>query len=342
MATLADIAQQAKVSPSTVSLAINNRKGVKPETRRRIKQLASELGYRFRQLDGENGSSDAIPAATIGVVYPASSLRRDGTLSDLQAKYLFSIRKQLKAQKSPVSVLAAMDHVEQDPFFRQMIDDDSIAGLIFLKATPSDGYTEYAAKNNIPQVVLGSSPAIKGCSSISVDHYDAGRQVAEFFASRGHKQVAMVDDQDSVSISLQQRAEGFAEACAEYGLELTIKETGVGGAGGTDEVDGQSIVEAVRKTKTTAVFCVTDAVARNTIAILEPAGLRVPGDVAVVGFDNVSSVVSSGNRITSVGYDIEKMASFAPCVLAQMMEKKLPIREIKVTIESYIAEHHTT
>ncbi|MGI4788185.1 MAG: LacI family DNA-binding transcriptional regulator [Janthinobacterium lividum] len=275
--SIRDIASQAGVSTSTVSKVLNgSRETIRPQTQERVRRIASEMGYHPNRL-----------AQSI-------ARRRTGTIglmiSGLQNPFF-------------VSLLETAEALLLDSGNQILLDAaPSIAGSYAqhsrLNGWPVDGVLMWAfaeqslemylgvQAREIPVVYLGS-PRDDGSDWVAFDHYGGGRLAAEYLVRRGYRRIAYLGAFGSGSFQ-GPRYQAYADVCQEkdlgvetFELEDQAETCEAGLAGGLR----LAALPAARRPE--AVICVNDVLALGVSHGLRRAGLRVPDDVAVIGFDGI-------------------------------------------------------
>lgn len=279
--TLADVAERAGMSPTAVSLVLNNRPGsrISPESIARIHEAAEELGYRpnpaARSLRMGKTRTIGFLSDDVAVTRYASAMIR-GALDVAEA----SEHTVLIAEtgSDPRRVRAALDvMLDRQP-------DGLIIGLMGAKEVDIPPIA-----GRLPVVLLnGTSPAARTC--VLPDEFEAGRAVARHLTERGHRAIALIGDHEDlrtkprISATIGRRFAGVEAGLAESGLTLTHSvvrrywepEDGYEAARGL--LDGGLDV--------TAVIAANDRVAFGTYQAVQEAGLRIPDDLSIISFDD--------------------------------------------------------
>lgn len=308
--TLIDVARAVGVHPSTVSRALDpdRREMVRESTRQEILETASRLGYRphmgARSL--QSGRT-----ATIGVV-----------AADLGNTFVTPIIHGIAASIESSGFLPVIAETEDDTERFGRIIDHMLArrvdALIVAAARDGDQTMLEQAAELVP-IVIAARP-LEGSSLPHVIHDDCGgaAMAAEHLADLGHHTVAQLYGPRDVG-NFPRRATGFSEAVGRLGLrEITID---VWAAGPTIE-EGHRLMAPLleRDELPTAIFAHNDLMALGAMAELSAAGLRVPDDVSLVGYNDLPTVGHLQPPLTTVRYpslDVgERAGSMALALLA--------------------------
>ncbi|MDN4504327.1 LacI family DNA-binding transcriptional regulator [Alteromonadaceae bacterium BrNp21-10] len=299
MATIKDVAKVAGVSTATVSRVIHDGGQVGEACRARVKKVIEELGYR------PNTAARALVSKTtntIGVVTPKLSMSFFGTLASgvekaaRENKYKLLMSNSLYETKSELEAIDSLrDHHCQS---------------IILHSEYSDEKTLINLAKEVPGlVIINRYIGAIANRCVWLDNIAGGRESAQFLIDKGHRDFAVVT-------SIYQngdpsfRVEGAQKTLAENHLSLSprlIKEAAANIDGGE-----QATKALLAEGKPfTAILAYNDLMAIGAVHALFAAGLRVPEDVSVVGFDDLSVARVCRPRLTTMHYPVEEMASYA-------------------------------
>ena len=288
MVTIADVAAHAGVGAGTVSRVLNNSPQVRDETRARVLSAIELLDYR------PNSFARALSRGrcqTVGVVVPSftqpSAVERlrgvvaalHGSLYDL---VLFNV-------ETPV---------HRDEQFASLSRRDRADGLLVISLPPPRRELKLLRAAGVPVVLVDAKG--RGVASVVTDDVEGGRMATRHLASLGHERIAFIGDDPSNPFgftSSAQREKGYREALSEAGIRFRgplVRH------GAHDRKVGRRLTEALlaQRTPPTAVFAASDVQALGALEAARAAGLRVPQDLSVVGFDDIE--LSAYARITTV------------------------------------------
>lgn len=290
-ASVKDVAARAGVSLGTVSNVLNRPDRVSPETRGRVEQAMRDLGFvrneSARQLRA--GRSRTLAYVVLDVRNPfftdvAEGAERAAEDSDLS---LFLCHSDNRASRE-ADYLAHL--VEQ-----------RVQGILVTPVDPSAPVLAEVRRNGTPLVIVDRTREDDKFCSVAVDDVLGGRLAVEHLVERGHTRVAFIGGPDSVG-QVRDRLEGARRAWADAGLpadQLVVVPTA-----GLTVVEGRSAGERVMglatKRRPTAAFCANDLLALGLLQQLSTVGLKVPGDLAIVGYDDIDYAGAAAVPLTSV------------------------------------------
>lgn len=313
--TLADVAKAAGVSRSLASLALRGEPGVLPDKRAHIRRVASALNYRPNAMARNLASAQN---RTIGVV--AGSI-----LNPFVAYLVQEIDREI-GRAGFDGVLSI--HGWPDSAARHAVEHlvaQRVAGLILVDAPAApDAIAAIAAM--VPTVYVGRDLTGTGVESITTDDELGGRMVAEHLLGLGHKAIAHIDGGPARAGS-DARRNGYAGALEKRGLSPNVvagEHTIDAGARAADQVLAQ-------KPRPSAIFASNDLMAIGAINAATKAGLRVPEDISIAGFDDMPLADSETLSITTVRQPAQKLAAEAVAMLlSRLSDPGLAVRNVLV------------
>lgn len=306
--TLADVAGAAGVSPAAASLGLRGKPGVSSDTRNRIITTAKQLGYEMRAPVGR--------AATIGLLVKTHE-HDNGTTSAFYGPVISGITDACRARGIDVR-LAAMpvdDHF--DPIeIPTLVSEPTTDGILVLGAFLTDRSAHLLAGQ--PMVLVDGYAASDGeFLSIVTDNVGGMRSATQHLIDAGHRRIAMVGTTPDAFPSIRERRTGYVSAMTAAGLE-TLFVDGYHDDGPRLRAD---VVAAVRTDRSiTAIVCANDASALACADEIQNQGLKVPGDVSVVGFDDVDAAGRARPALTTVGVDKPAMGRIAVSMLRHRID----------------------
>lgn len=289
--TIYDVARVAGVAPSTVSRALSKPGRVSFKTAEHVRHVAEALGYRAasfqREVPEQRTWLLAIVVADIGNPVFAGMIR-GAELAARKAGYTMLI---VETQESTEVEIAAVKRVTA-----------AVDGLVLAASRMADGIIRDVAKHK-PVVVLNRT--VGQVTSVTSDNAHAMKQATEHLAERGHRHVTYLAGPEA-SWADGSRWRGLREA----GLELDLGVRRVGPCLPTIR-GGADAAEQWMARPTSAVVAYNDLVAIGFTRAVQRAGLRVPGDVSVVGFDNIVDSALIEPRLTTVAAPLVSLGEAA-------------------------------
>ncbi|ROS51427.1 LacI family DNA-binding transcriptional regulator [Frigoribacterium sp. PhB24] len=298
-ATVKDVAALARVSPKTVSNVINGVVFVRPDTRHRVENALAELDYvpnlSARGLrTGRTGS--------IALAFPDLS-----TPYSAEMTHWFVEQAHERGWSIQLEQTGSRPEREGELLSRgkEHLVDGLVLNPITLDASALSSAGTGAAADSLPPVVVIGEVEQTLVDQVRVDSVAAARDMTAHLIAAGHSRIATLGDSagEFDTATARARTRGFEQAMAEAGLPLdralqySCPEW--------TSADAFSVVRAAvdRGDRPDAIFCFTDSLAIGAVSALTSAGLRVPGDVAVAGFDDIVDGRFSVPPLTTVTFD---------------------------------------
>lgn len=300
--TRKEVAERAGVSVAVVSYVVND--GPRPvaeETRKKVLQAIDELGY----LPSATARALRLGAtSTYGVVVPNVS-------HSFNSAVIHAIDDELS--KHELSMLLSNTHqsTQTEKAVVQEMVGRGIDGLIVLTSVVPDAVWR-SWSLTVPTVLLDRQEGLEGYTTVGPDFLAGGRIATQHLIEHGHTQIQPIFGRLRENY-LNIRYTGYLEACSEAGLEpvepIYCDWSLEGGyAAGKEFLQKEPMPPAV--------FCFSDAIAVGFQKALQEAGLSIPEDVAIIGFDGTKSVNFVHPTITTVRQPIPEMIQFSVETLA--------------------------
>ena len=333
MATLRDIADEANVSPSAVSMVINGRSGISPATRDRVEAAIRKLNYRPA---GAGRPLKRGRVHNLAIVYDQWVVH-NGHIHPLAASWIGSIRRAAMDDGHHVSIFVGTRY-ETDGVFQRILTDSQLDGAILIGTGANDDYFQALAASDLPVVVMNRRPKHDEFSYVAMDNYGGARSAVEHFHALGHRRIAHLCD--SLNLPFREdRSAGFNDALAARGL------TPVGTTRLEEKITAESVQRACRSivdAGATAVFINATVDTALFLDAWAAMGVSIPKQLSVIDFDDLTGTSQAGLRPTSVGYNRELMGTAAAQLLLELLEDGDKICRRSLIVSTHIVEHDTT
>ena len=294
--TIKDIAEALGVSISTVSRAINGKKGVGEELRKKILDYVNEKNYRPNQVAQ---SLSGNPMKIIGMV-----------LGDIRNPFytelVFKIQKLLNERGYMVVCLNSEYNVEREAEHLKMMGQFNFAGLILI-TVQSEKIKSIMDSMNMPKVLVNRILPDYNGDSVLIDNFQAGYAAVIHLLDLGHNHIGFIRGPELSSAS-SLRFDGFVKALSNYNIEIDqrfIYDSSLKIEDGRKAA--KSFIEA-EKDRPTAIIAVNDLTAIGFIDECKKNGLGIPQDVSVLSFDNTWVAALEGINLTSMSQNVEEMS----------------------------------
>jgi DNA-binding LacI/PurR family transcriptional regulator len=299
------IAKQAGVSISSVSRVLNNQPGVSESVRAAVLAAVNEAGY-----VPEVGRRSTTNVALIYTHVPTLE-------SPFDAALLSGIYAGLAANGWDLVILDVHRSRQPGETVTQMLLRKGVQGALMRTTTPTQGVCREVAVEGFPAVIVGSRPDGAGPSFVYSDSRAASREAVEYLLDLGHRRIVaaahVVDDSDHAD-----RIAGYREALEGRGVrydESLVLRVPAEIAGGAQVVRRLAMMAP----RPTAVFLADPLTAVGVVAEARRAGLRIPEDLSVVGFDDADLRAATSPQLTAVCQDARALGSEAVALLSEVV-----------------------
>lgn len=323
MVTAREVAQLCGVSVATVSRVFNRPATVSASTRERVERVARELDF------SPNESARALSrqrSAMIGLVWDTDH-RRPGWRHPFLQDLLLGLKSALSSHGYHLLLLATSDDARSrnpgvslaDPVaYIGMTRRHHLAGLVLIDSgTDADAFTTFA-QSGLPCVALDVALSGSRATYVTSDNAAGAAEAVRHLAALGHDRIATITGpRDNAPAAA--RTEGYRRGLAEAGLVAREDYVVTGDYYRESGFVGMRRLLA-RKDPPTAVFAASDEMAVGALLAARAAGLRVPDDLAVVGFDDIEVASLVDPALTTVAQDKPGFGTAAAGALLSMIE----------------------
>ena len=327
---ISDVAEEAGVSPTTVSRVINKVTSVKAENRIRVEEAIKRLNYRpniaaQRLAGGKNN--------TIGLVIP----RFDNIFNSF---FVSEIIKGVGEMADVVNLDILLHVYNEEENHRVLgkegfINTSYLAGILFADIYGNREQVKSVVKEGVPCIVINNLLEDIKVNCIGVDNRKAAYEATKYLISLGHKRIAIICG-DMNSQSGQQRLKGYKKALKDSGI-LFRDEYIVPGDYKRDVA--RVSMERLLKLEEppTGVFAASDEMAIEGIEVILESGMNVPGDISIVGFDNSPICQYSPVPLTTIDQPLFDMGKRAVELLKNAMLLKRNVYK-KIVLPTRLVE----
>lgn len=297
---MADIARLAGVSASTVSRALTDSPVIPLETREEIKRIAAEQGYVVNQSARRLRQSRTL---TIGIAIPLGH-EADQLISDPFFLDLFG-RIADEVTSRDYDVLLTRLPAPEPGWLQRHIQSGRADGYIIVGQSDQHEALNEAARTYLPLVVWGAHLPEQVYCSVGSDNVGGGRTAVDHLVKGGRRKIVFLGAATVPEIEM--RLQGYRNGLERAGLAFDPQLVAPAHfTGDTAFAAVQDLVD--RKIAFDAIFAASDLIAVSAIRALDACGLSVPGDVAVVGFDDLGLAEHSHPRLTTIRQDLRRGA----------------------------------
>jgi LacI family transcriptional regulator/LacI family repressor for deo operon, udp, cdd, tsx, nupC, and nupG len=327
MASLQEVAQRARVSIATVSRVLNKSHKVVPETRAAVEQALLDLGYRpsrvARRLRMNSGR-----AHLVGLIIP-----------DIQNPFYAEIARGVEdvayANEYALILCNSDERLDKERFYLDVMRAEWVDGIVLPPFDDTDAGVVEMVKTGIPVVCVDRSHGRVKTDLVEVDNYQGALEAVRHLMERKHKSIALIEGRTQVSTS-RERRRGYLDALAEQGI-TPRKE--LMRAGDFKQESGRILTNELLDLRRppTALFVCNNLMTVGALGALHQRSVRVPAEVAVVGFDDLPWAEALDPPPTVVrqpAYEVGRQAM--ELLLKRIMEPNRPAVTVRLRPELVI------
>jgi len=302
------MAEYLDLSPATVSIVLNNAPGAKsiaPATRERVLAAAKKLDYRPNTIARSLRMRQTL---TVGVIVPELS---EGYFTMV----MNGVERTLMEAGYIYMVLCHQGRADLIDEYPRLLIKRAVDGFILVNTTLNETV-------NQPVVSISGHKKMKGVSNIVLDHDRAATLALKHLRDQGHKRIVFMKGQKHIPDS-ESRWESILRVAKTMGVtvhpELCVY---LEANSSSPELGYPVIRDLLAKTRDfTAIFSFNDIAAIGAVRALADVGISVPGDVSVVGFDDIASAMYQTPSLTTVRQPLHKMGEAAAQLLLKRIAK---------------------
>ncbi len=319
--TIRDIANRCNVSTQTVSRVINHRPDVAPETRRLVEAVIAEMDYRpsalARSLVQRN--SYMIGVITAGLRYVGVSQTLDGITDQCEGAGYALLLKELPRYDTPTII----------PIIESLMSHQ-VEGIIFSAPELNENIkiTHSQIPPSCPPIIFLKCQPNPNYTTISVDNQGGARKAVEYLLSLGRRHVGLITG-PLEWLEARQRKSGWENALHNQGIQVSDDKWTQGNWSSSSGVS--AFAELLQKyPNMNAAFISNDQMAIGALHYCSKHNIRVPEDIALIGFDNLTESAYAVPALTSVTHPLREMGTLAVDTLLEIIHSgnTLPARNI--------------
>ena len=306
--SLKDLAQHLNLSPSTISFVLNDTPGrsIPEMTRERIRAAAAEFNYKpnmiARSLLGKPTHSVGILIPELGEGYHSQVLSGIAELLMESGYFYFTVHHRHKPQL-----------IKDYP---DLLQSRGVEGILAIDTRLPDPLP-------LPSVLIACQTALPDMTNVALDHEFAARLALQHLYDLGHRKIVYMKGQ-SVSTDTELRWAATMHVARDLGLMVDERLTFQLAKDSTSpEISYPGIQSLLENRRNfTAILCYNDISAIGSIRALHDGGLRVPGDVSILGFDDIQSASFQVPSLTTIRQPLKLMGSTAAAALLRRLARE--------------------
>ena len=321
MSTIRDVADQAGVSATTVSHVINQTRRVDPETAARVHAAIAELKYHPNAVARSMRRGQT---HTVGIVLP-----------DISNPFFGDLARQLEGDLFEAGYSAIICNTDGDVAkesrYLDVLLSKKVDGLLLIAANQPSDRLRHIIEVGPPTVVVDRALEDLPASHVVVANHVGGRLAGTHLLRLGHRDIGVVAGPGNLGTSAQ-RLDGFRQALSEDGVGIAVERVFDGDFRASS---GRLALEKwiAEGDVPTAVFAENDVMALGVLNAAHSAGIRIPEDLSVVGFDGIAFTAETSPPLTTVAQSSSEMATATVSLLMDhLRDRNSPPRRIELPV----------
>ena len=318
--TIKDIAKALGISTSTVSRALSDAWDVKRETREQVLAMAKKLNY-HPNLNAKNLQNKR--TGTVGIIIPEF-------VNSFFPRVIMGIQEVLYGENYHMFITQSNESRSQELENMRMLREHMVEGIII--STTNEGGNEDAYKelidSGMPLVFFNRCPKTLAAPKVMIDDCLMAEKAVEHLIDTGRRNIVHLVGPVNLEVSAS-RSQGFANTLSRHGIdpEGRCLPAGIFIKDGYDAA--RRLLDAGAPLPD-AIFCFNDPVAIGAMKALKNAGIRIPQDIAIVGFSEGSMATVVEPQLTTVQQPMHEMGRQAATLLLKQLDATLNIRDSSV------------
>ena len=320
--TIKEVAEQANVSPSTVSRVLSNSSQISEKTKERVREVIRELNYKPNAFARSLANKKS---RILGVVLPSEA--QDLLLNPFFFQAMKGMSNYAKKKRYYMTYAFSEDDREEEDYIKDFINSNLIAGVCLLRVKTEDKSIEYLKKMKFPFVVIGRPEEADGMLWVDNDNFKATYNLVNKLVQRGHSDIAYLGAKEDLTVT-KDRLKGFKVACEINGISVEDKNIIIKDEF-TEEEGFKGTEELIKNSKATAIIVQDDLLAFGTLKALKAKGID---NISVVGFNNSQLAEFQDPPLASIDINATELGYYAAKVLIECLENS------NVQVNHYIVD----
>ena len=311
--TLEEIGKLAGVSRATVSRVINNHPNISPAVRERVQKVIEETGYQPNLLARSLASRET---KMIGLIIP--SVIQEFFSDPYYPRLTQGVAQAINDNHYTLNFFLFQSKKEEQRALQRIVGNGLVDGLIVAADNMVDPFVPSLVEQNVPVVLVGRPSQPRDITFVDVDNVRGGYLATKHLIECGRSRIAEVSALPF--LVAVDRDRGYRDALRDAGHDIDERLIAIGDF---TELSGYHAMNELIPRKPDGVFVHSDQMAVGALRALREAGLRVPEDVAVIGFDDLPPATQSHPTLTTISQPIRDTGSIAVETLIEILKSRL-------------------
>lgn len=308
--SIKDVAREAGVSIATVSRVLNDIDVVNEETKKKVQDAIKKLSYRpnivARSLKTQK-------TGTIGIIIP-----------DISSQFYPEVVRGAEDVANIYDYNIMLCNTDLDPDkemeYLRVLKEKMVDGVLYMSNSLEPNIIALLNELQIPMVLVETRDKEEVFPSVTIDNEKAAYDAVNYLVKKGNKKIAYIGTHEDAFNASAFRAEGYKKALSANNIAFDENLVSFGGQKAQDGFEG--VHKILSKTKIDAIFCASDEIAMGAINALREKNISVPGEVDVMGFDNIYLSSIFYPKLTTVAQPMYDMGSVGMRMLIKRINKQ--------------------
>ncbi len=322
--TIYDLARKLKISPATVSRGLKDHPAISKKTKKRISDLADKTGYRSNHFarNLRNQKTD-----TIGVIVPKLN-------SYFMSSVIAGIEHEANKDGYNLIISHSSESTIKEALSAKTLFNNRVDGLLVSLAYDTTSLDHFHSffKKHVPVIFFDRVMEHEGCINILIDNEKAAYDATTHLIEQGCRRIAHITALPEQNV-YKDRLQGYKQALADHKMKFSEKDVIIGDLG---MEAGREAADAILKMKSLpdGIFVANDNCAVGCMLALKSYGIKIPDDIAFVGFNNdpLSKVVEP--KLTTINYSGYEIGEVAARHLINHLNGAFPINNTNIILRS--------
>ncbi len=310
MATIREVASRAGVSPSTVSRVLNKKPYVSDEVLNNVRRAMQELNY-FPNTNKEEQYSRSESSGNIALFIPNLDNNAYNVVTE-------SIEEEARKKNYNIILCITHDNLEIENYYVNRMKQTGADGFIICCARPDSAYIDQLVKDNIPIVLLFRTYG-EDIDAVVINNYDGARSAVKHLINIGRRKIACISGDTDIIVQ-RDRLRGYVDALKSNDIkvnkEFIIPEIW------NKEILHQSVTKFLKNYQIDGIFCTNDERAVVAMHAAIELGFKIPQDISIIGFDNISVGKLLSPELSTLAQPTEEMGKLAIQKLLTIIKNK--------------------
>jgi len=298
--TIYDVSRQARVSLATVSRVVHNHPTVRPETRAKVLEAMDQLGYHPNLLASALMTKQT---KTIGLLVP-----------DISNPFFAELCRGVGDAVSEIGINVVIcntdDQLDREKDQVRLLRQKGVDGLILASAEVNEEHIDELLIQRYPVVLVARGVSRMDVPSVTVDDFEGGYVATRYLLDLGHRRIALLSGPRRTTPTLARR-KGFEAAMEQMGVPIDPQLVDAGAHTIESGMEMTARLLERNPERPTAIVAGNDLIAIGAIKVLRRAGLRIPEDISIVGYDGTFLTEAFDPELTTVRQPTEEIATEA-------------------------------